>query len=137
MRNVSDRLLAVGGGARGQFAQCAQKSGGGSGIIQGFQRNRGGELRGLGPEADLKDILLTYCHQGIELWRRIFLPVCARRQNDWTWFIDIPLPFLFSMRHYTPAVSAPAMPDDIEPKARRTAEIGFKRQRFFLLIDTA
>jgi len=137
MGDDSDRLLAMGGGARSQFAQCAKKAGRGSGIIQSFERNGGGELRGLGAEADLKDVLLANRHQRVQFGRRIFLPMSASRQDDGTGFIDVPLPLLLSMRHDPPAVSAPTMPDDIESKAGRTAEIGFERQSFFLLVHAA
>ena len=54
-------LLPVRRRAGGQLAQGSEEAGGAR-IIQGVELDGGGELRGLGPEADLQHVLVTDRH---------------------------------------------------------------------------
>src|ERR1700751_4768332 len=116
-----DALLPVSRSSCGQFAQRCEEAGGGAGVIECIESNGGRELGGLRAETDLQHILLADGHQSVEFGRQIFLPVGASRKNDRTGFVDIPLTLIFLARNNAPAMSAPAMPNHIEPNAWRSA----------------
>ena len=88
---IHQELLPVGGCPCRQLSQGRQESRGGLWIIERFERNRGGELGGLGPEADLQNVLLADRHQRIELRSRILFPVSSGSKNDGAGLVYIPL----------------------------------------------
>ncbi len=81
----------MGGCAGGQFAQGGEEAGGGAGIVEGVERDGGGELRRLGAEADLQHVLLADRHQGVEFGSGILFPVSAGGQDDRAGLVDVPL----------------------------------------------
>src|SRR6266567_1842806 len=130
-------LVAVSGGARGQFPQSCQEAGSGSRIVERVERDRGGELRRFRPEADLQHILLANRHQRVEFGSGILFPVATRSEDHRAGLVDVPFAFIASTGCDPAAVSAPAMAYDLQVKTWRTAQVGLKGQSFSLLAPPA
>lgn len=107
----------MGGGAGGEFPQGGQKAGRGLGVGERVEGHGGGELWGLRAELNLQDILLADGHEGVQLERRILLPVAARGQDDGTGLDNVPLALIPLARGQATAVSAPAMPNYLKMNA--------------------
>ncbi len=59
-------------------------------------------------------------------------------QNDRARLVDVPFAFIaMTSERGAAAVSAPAVPHDLQMKTRRAAQISLKRQRFLLLVPPA
>jgi hypothetical protein len=63
--------------------------------------------------------------------------VSASGQDDRAWFVDIPLALIMFAGQNAVAVRAPTMAHYIEAETGRSAQVGFKGQSFFLLVNTA
>src|ERR1700736_2127015 len=80
-RNPSGRvaskrvLLRVMLGFSRQLSHRGQKAGSGYGITKRIECHCGRELRRVRPKLHLQNILLSRCHQSVQLWRGIMLPV--------------------------------------------------------------
>src|ERR1700686_3597631 len=130
-------LLAVSGSACRQFPQSSEETGGGFGIVQRFEQNRGRELGKLSAEANLQHVLLPNGHEGIEFRSGILLPVSAGREDDRAWFVEIPFALIAAQGSQAPAVSAPAMAHNFKMEVGRTAQIRLEGERLFLFVPAA
>ena len=128
------RLLAVGRSSSGDFAQRADKLGGGVRIGERLQMNRGGELRRFRAEVYLQNSCRRAdmsafnsadgsCFQ----WVRV-----VRITGPGS--IDIPFAVVALARRNTAVMGAPVMSHDFQMKTRRAVQVGFESQRFFLLV---
>jgi hypothetical protein len=120
-----------------QLTQCSQKSSGGAGIVKRVKRDGSGKLRRLWPEANLQHILLADGHQCVQFGAGIFFPVRACGENDRSRFVNIPLALISLARSDAAAVGAPPVPHHFQMKCRRAAQIGFERERLFLVVPAA
>ena len=125
------------GGAGSELAESGKKSGGSAGVVEGIEGDGGGELRRLGPEADLEDVLLADGHQGVQFGSGILFPVSACSEYDGTGLVDVPFALVALARIDAAAVGAPSMTADLKMKAGRSAKIGFEGKGFFLVVPAA
>ena len=137
LKRSSVRLLAVSRGARSQFAHRGQKSFSSARVRQVVECYSRGKLGRSRMKLHSQNVLLARRHQGIQLRRRIFLPVRAGRQHHRPRLVYVPHPLIALGSRNSAAACAPAMAYDFQMEVRRSAQVGFKCQRLFLLVPAA
>src|SRR5712671_3035866 len=110
-------LMTVRRGPGSNFAQRRYKPSSGIGVSQRLQVDRRRELRRLGAEAHLQNVLAPGRHQSVKFGAGILFPVGARGQDDGAGLVEIPLPIVVLARRNPTVMSAPAMPHYIQMEA--------------------